>query len=83
MGQSELIKAILDLIVPILKNLLIFQMGKNSQKKIEEIKDLEQTNKKIKEENEIITKQNEVENKFHNTNSGDVYDIWLSERDTK
>lgn len=83
MGQSELIKVILELIVPIFKNLLVYQMGKNSQKKEEKIKDLEQSEKKLKEENEIIKKQNNIQEKFNNTNTDDIYDVWMSERDTK
>ena len=77
----EQIVKLLNLLVPILKSIFLYQLGKSSQKKEEQIKDLEEEKKSIKEENDIIKKQNKQIEKYSNYDTDDIYNEWLSSKE--
>lgn len=84
MGQV-LLKLLVELLVPIFKTLIVYNFGKNTQKKEEELKDLEQQKKELEKENELLKEQYKIEKEITDavkSNSNYVYDEWLSDKDS-
>jgi predicted transglutaminase-like cysteine proteinase len=75
----KVIELILNILLPLIKSLSIYYIGKSNGKNEKEIEYLKENNKKIKEINKILNEKIKVSNEINNLNTNDVYSEWLRE----
>jgi len=75
--NTALVELLINLLMPIIKNLLVFYTGKSSGKNEKELEFIKKNNKKIIEINELLNKKMEISNEINNMDTDSVYNEWL------
>lgn len=75
--NNLIIKLVIDLLIPISKNIVVYYMGKSAATKEQKQKELQRLNEQLKKFNTLLQKEKEIDEKYSTSTFDDIYDNWL------
>lgn len=72
-----IVDSLIKILLPLVQNLIIYQMGKSNGKDIVELENIKENNIKLKKLNKLLNYKIKVANEINKLDRNDIYNQWV------